>query len=57
MNENSQSPNNSQSSFRSQGDQARVDQTELKQMERTPRISYVRAPMNRTAYRSNNRRY
>lgn len=57
MNENSQSPNNSQASFRTQGDQARVDQTELKQMDRTPRISYVRAPMNRTAYRSDNRRY
>jgi hypothetical protein len=57
MNDNAESSSNQQNSYRSQGDQPRVTETDLRQMTKTPRLQYQRAPMNRTAYRSEGRRY
>ena len=57
MNENSESSSNMQNSYRSQGDQPRVTETDLREMNKAPRFQYQRAPMNRKAYRSAGKRY
>ena len=57
MNDNAESSSNQQNSYRTQGDQPRVTETDLRDMSKTPRLQYQRAPMNRTAYRSEGRRY